>query len=346
MKRAILIILAMMLIVSAPVHSQGRFLKNVAKDVKNDILGTSGSSAKKTTQPEPSCACSNAEQILGLSQYKFEYSEIKIDLLDDGSFLVLDYVSEKYFIISNGVKKGPYNEGDPAVAAYKGTGTTDESPFVVRYKEYITKQGDKYLIKFNGKSYGPYARVDNFAVTKSKDKFAATVTENIAVTDDEGKKMDAAIKNAKTDAERMELAMKYSQQMSQKIIASGGAEGISAKLISNIEGVNYNPMMTAPYNAKMKYDDIVYARMADIMDLKGNKLVTLKQQDIGNENIWINSGNTVYASYANGTLNMSDGKTLSDLFNAYLIKSEGKLWLAYMYYSPAKNAIMQCKLAF
>jgi hypothetical protein len=335
-----------MLIISAPVHSQGRFLKNVAKDVKNDILGTSGSSAKKTTQPEPSCACSNAEQILGLSQYKFEYSEVSIDILDDGSFLVFDRISQKYYIIANGVKKGPFSEDDPAVAAYKGSGNSEGNPVILRYKEYITKQGDKYLIKFNGKSYGPYARVDNFAVTKTKDKFAATVTENIAVTDDEGKKMDAAIKNAKTDAERMELAMKYSQQMSQKIMAAGGAEGISSKLVSNIEGVTYNPTVTGPYNAKMKYDDIVYARMADIMDLKGNKLITLKQQDIGNENIWINSNNTLYASYANGTLSMSDGKSLSDLFNAYLIKSEGKLWLAYMYYSPAKNAIMQCKLAF
>lgn len=346
MKRSILIVVSLMLIMSAPVHSQGRFLKNVAKDVKGEILGTSGSSAKKTTQPEPSCACSNAEQVLGLSQYKLEYSEISIDILDDGSFLVFDRISQKYYIIANGVKKGPFSEGDPAISAYKGSGNSDENPLAIRYKEYITKQGDKFLIKFNGKSYGPYARIDNFAVTKTKEKFAATVTENIAVTDDEGKKMDAAIKNAKTDAERMELAMKYSQQMSQKIMAAGGAEGISSKLVSNIEGVTYNPTVTGPYNAKMKYDDIVYARMADIMDMKGNKLITLKQQDIGNENIWINSGNTVYASYANGTLSMSDGKSLSDLFNAHLLKTEGKVWLAYMYYSPSKNAIMQCKIAF
>ncbi len=346
MKRSISIIVLLVLIISLPVHSQGRFLKNVAKDVKGEILGTSGSSSKKTTQPEPSCACSNAEQILGLTQYKFEYSEISIDILDDGSFLIFDRISQKYYIIASGVKKGPYSEGDPAIAAYKGSGTTDENPIVLRYKEYISKQGDKYVIKFNGKSYGPFARVDNFAVTKTKEKFAATVVENIAVTEDEGKKMDAAIKNAKTDAERMELAMKYSQQMSQKMMAAGGAQGISAKVVSNIDGVTYNPMMTGPYNAKMKYDDIVYAKMADIMDMKGNKLITMKQEDIGNENIWINSGNTIYASYANGTLSMSDGKSLSDIFNAYLIKAVGKIWLAYMYYSPAKNAIMQCKLAF
>jgi hypothetical protein len=86
--------------------------------------------------------------------------------------------------------------------------------------------------------------------------------------------------------------------------------------------------------------------MADVMDLRGKKLISVKQQDIGNENIWINSNNTIYASYANGTLTMSDGKNLSDLFNPYLTKTDGKIWLAYMYYSPAKNAIMQCKISF
>lgn len=345
MKRSLLFCISLILVVSIPVHSQGRFLKNVAKDVKGEILGSSGSGSKKTVQPEPSCACSNAEQILSLTQYKLEYSEIDINLLDDGSFLVFDRISQKYYIISGGARKGPFSEGDPAIAAYTGSDEQGANP-VVRFKEYISRQGDKYLIKFNGKTYGPYARVDHFAVTKSKDKFAATVTENIAVTEDEGKKMDQAIKNAKTDAERMELAMQYSQQMSQKMMAAGGAQGISAKIVTNIEGANYNPMITGPYNSNMKYDDIVYTKMYDVMDLKGNKLVTLKQQDMGNDKIFVNSGNTGYASYANGTLNLPDGKTLSDLFNPHLIKTEGKVWLAYMYYSPAKNAIMQCKISF
>ncbi|HLN56498.1 MAG TPA: hypothetical protein VK207_10920 [Bacteroidales bacterium] len=347
MKRSILLIVSLALLIAAPVQSQGRFLKNVAKDVKGDLLGSSGGSSKKTTQPEPSCACSNAEQILSLSQYKLEYSEVNIDLMEDGSFLVYSRMDQKYYIINNGVMKGPYADGSPALAPY--TGSSDDpsvNPLTVKFKEYISTQGDKFIIKFNGKTYGPYARVDHFAVTGSKDKFAATVVDNIAVTEDEGEKMDKAIKNAKTDAERMELAMQYSQQMSQKMMAAGGAQGISPKLVSNIEGATYNPMMAGPFNSKMKFDDIVYTKMADVMDLRGKKLITVKQQDIGNEKIFVNSANTVYASYADGTITLSDGKSLSDLFNPHLVKADGKTWLAYMYYSPAKNAIMQCKIAF
>lgn len=346
MKRFLIFIACLSLISSLPLQSQGKFIKNVAKDVKTDLLGSSESSNKKSVQPEPSCACNNAEQILSLSQYKLEYSEIDIDLLDDGSFLVFDRISQEYYIIAGGTRKGPYQEGDAAIAPYTDSDESGINSLIVKYKDYISKQGDKYIVKFNGKTYGPYARVDYFVVTKSKDKFAANVTENIAVTEDEGKQMEEAINNAKTDAEKMELAMKYSQQMSQKVMAAGGAEGISSKLITNIEGADYNPMTTGFYSADMKYDDILYTNMADIMDLKGNTLLSLKQQDIGNEKIFVNSSNTEYASYANGTLSMSKGKELSELFNPHLIKAEGKVWLAYMYYSPAKNAIMQCKIAF
>ncbi|MGE5420327.1 MAG: hypothetical protein ACM3UT_09090 [Chloroflexota bacterium] len=347
MKRSIPIIVSLVLLITVPVHSQGRFLKNVAKDVKTDLLGSSGGSSKKTTQPEPSCACSNAEQILSLSQYKLEYSEVSIDLMEDGSFLVYGRIDQKYYIINNGVMKGPYSEGSPALAPY--TASSDDpsvNPLMLKFKDYISKQGDKYIIKFNGKTYGPYARVDQFAVTGSKDKFAATVVDNIAVTEDEGEKMDRAIKNAKTEAEKRELAMQFSQQMSQKMMAAGGAQGISPKLVSNIEGATYNPMMAGPFNSKIKFDELVYTKMADVMDLKGKKLISVKQQDIGNESIFVNSANTVYASYADGTLTMSDGKSLSELFNPHFVKADGKVWLAYMYYSPAKNAIMQCKTAF
>lgn len=346
MKRSVMCFLVISLISSYSAFSQGRFLKNVAKDVKGELLGNTGSSSKKSTQPEPPCACNPAEEVFGLSQYNLMYSEITIDPLEDGSFLVMDRISQNYYILKNGVKKGPYSEEDPAVAPYLNNSGSDVNPLMLKYKDYISKSGDKYLIKFNGKTYGPYARIDNFAITKSKTKFAATVTENIAVTEDEGKKMDEAIKKAKTQQEKMDLAMQYSQQMTQKMIAAGGAEGISSKLVSNIEGTNYNPMTTGGYSADMKYDDILYTRMADIMDLKGNKLMTMKQEDIGNEKVFVNSGNTVYAVYRSGTLSMSDGKSLSELFNPQLVQSAGKTYLAYMYYSPSKNAIMQCKIAF
>ena len=99
-----------------------------------------------------------------------------------------------------------------------------EAGFLAKNKPYITKSGDKFLITFAGKKYGPYARIDNFTVSKSKDKFAALATENVIVTEDQGKKMEEAMENAKSDDERMELAMEYAQQMSEAH-DSGGRTG-------------------------------------------------------------------------------------------------------------------------
>jgi hypothetical protein len=345
MKKLLVCFLAVSLVSAYSAFSQGKFLKNVAKDVKGDILGSSGS-GKKSVQPEPPCACNPAEEVFGLAKYNLVYSEVTIDVLDDGSFLVMDRLSQKYYIFKDGSQKGPYSEEDPAVAPYLGNSGTDESPAVQKYKQYISKAGEKYLIKFGGKSYGPYARVDAFAVTKSGDKFAATVVENIAVTDDEGKKMDEAIKKAKTQQEKMDLAMQYSQQMSQKMMAAGGAAGISAKLVTNIQGASFNPMTAAGYTADMKYDDILYLKFADIVDLKGNKIISMKQQDMGYKNVFVNTSNTVYAIYRDGTLTMSDGKSLTELFSPQLMRAEGKTYLAYLYYSPSKNAIMRCKIPF
>lgn len=345
MKRSLIILVSLILLIQVPGLSQGRFLKNVAKDVKNDLLGTSGNS-QKSTQPEPPCACKDAEQVLGMSQHQLQYQEVTIDILDDGSFLVYDRIGDKYYIISGGVKKGPFSDGDAALAPYRNFDDPNSTPFAVKYKEYISKQGDKYLIKFAGKTYGPYARIDNFAVTKSKEKFAATVVENLVASEDDGKKMEEAMAKAKTDAEKMELAMQYSQQMSRKIMAAGGPEGMSSKLITNIEGATHNPLTGGIYNASYSYDDILYTNMTNVMDLKDQKIITLKQQDLGNSDIFINSSKTGYASYADGTLTWSDGKTLSELFSPHFVKADGKLWLGYMYYSPAKDAIMKCKVAF
>lgn len=346
MKKSLVCFLAIIMLSSYGAFSQGRFLKNVAKDVKGELLGSTGSSSKKTVQPEPPCACNPAEEVLDLSKFNLMYSEITFDLLDDGSFLVMDRLSQQYYIFNGGVKRGPYSEEDPAVATYLGNSGSDENPFVQKYKQYISKSGEKYLIKFGGKTYGPYARIDNFAVTKSGNKFAATVVENIAVTEDEGKKMDEAIKKAKTEQEKMELAMQYSQQMAQKVMAAGGAEGISSKLITNIDGVNSNAVRTGQYSAEMKYDDILYTSFSDVLDLKGNKLITLKMEDRACDKIFINSDNTAYATYLNGTLKISNGKSLTELFGPHVIQSQGKQYLAYLYFSPSKNAVMQCKIAF
>ena len=48
------------------------------------------------------------------------------------------------------------------------------------------------------------------------------------VTEDQGKKMEEAMKNAKTDQERMDIAMKMSQQMQNQMMQGGGPGSLAA----------------------------------------------------------------------------------------------------------------------
>lgn len=345
MKRSLAVLISFCML-SAFANAQSGFIKKVANNVANDVRGASGGNSKNK-QPEPSCACTGAEVVLDLEgSLKLQYSEISINVLDDGSLLVMDRFSQKYYTVKDGSTKGPFTENDPQVAPFLSSGGGDEDNSMARYSQYISKAGDKYKITFNGKSYGPFAEIRNFAVTKSKDKFAASVVENIVATEDEGKKMEEAIKNARSDQEKMELAMKFSQEMQQKMMAGGGPSAMTPKVITNIEGANFNMLTGGSYNSEMKYDDILVTKYNIITDLKGNKVIDIKPEHAAAKNVFVNSSNTKYAAYDHGTLNFSDGTSLSDLFNPRLMKSEGKIWLAYMYYSPGKNAIMQCRIPF
>lgn len=350
MKRLLLFLTAMLFACVLPLSAQSKFIKNVAKDVKSEILGSSsgGKSATKT-QPEPKCACNNAEEVLSLNGMNMMYSELSIDMLDDGSFLVQDRISQQYYIIKDKVKKGPYNEDSPQVAAFREPeGQENASDFLVlKYKDYISKTGDKYTIKFNGQTYGPYAMVNSFVIPKSGDKFAALVTENVVATEDRGRQMEEAMKKAKTDQEKMELAMKFSQEMQQKMMAGGGPMSTLPKVVSSIPDLKFDPMTGGTnLNGKMKYDEILACKYDQIIDLKGNKVMTIKPEQSASENIFVNTTNTKYAWYTYGTLYFSDGTSMSELFSPHLMKSEGKIYLAYLYYSPAKNAIMRCKILF
>jgi len=347
MKKPILLLLAICLLFGNPVHAQ---ISRYVNKVTNDILGkpeTTSNTQKQ--QPEPKCACEQPELILELTgKLQINYSEVNISVMADGSILVKDRNTGKYYVAKNGVTNGPYSEGDPAIAAYINTPEADKenTPLLKMYKDYISQTGDKYLITFNGKKYGPYAQINSFVVTLSKDKFAATVVENVITTEDQSKKMEEAIKNAKSDQERMEIAMKYSQEMQQKMMAGGGATSILPKFITNIAGATYDPNTGGTFNGKMKYDDILVNRYEGLTDLQGNKVVTIKPEYAGSDKIFVNSTNTKYAVEGYGTLTFSDNTTLSDLFNVRLVKTDGKVYLAYMYYSPKRNAIMQCKILF
>jgi len=96
----------------------------------------------------------------------------------------------------------------------------------------------------------------------------------------------------------------------------------------------------------MKYDDTLLVAYNKIIDLQGKTVLTLNPEVIGGGQLFINTDNTKYAVFDYGKLTFSDKTALPDLFDPYLTKVDGKIYLAYMYYSPKKNSIMQCKVPF
>lgn len=351
MKRSIFLLVAVCLMFSNNVNSQN-LLKKVGQAVANEVTGsgTSSGSGSAKADPEPSCACDDAELIVGLGgSLKIDYKEANISTMDDGALLLQDKLSGNYYIVKDGVTQGPFQAGDPKIAGFEiGDDVKGTDKLLMRYRNYISRNGDKYLIKFGGTTYGPYGHISSFAITRTKDKFAALVVENVVVTEMDGKAMDEAIKNAKTDQERMQLAMKYSQQMQQKMMSGGGPNSMVTKLVSNVPNVTFDFMKQpgAEPNGEMKFDEILLTSYDKVYNLQGQVAITLKNEHIGADNIFVKTDNTKYAIYNYGSIMFSDGKSLTDLFNPHLIKTGGQVYLAYMYYSPKRNAIVQCKIPF
>jgi hypothetical protein len=344
MKKSIFLLLMLCLIGAAPVNSQG-LLKKVTNSMKDELLGTK----KGNTDPEPACACSDAEQVVGLGgKLKIDYKEADISTMDDGSLLMKNRISGEYYIYKDGVTSGPIREGDPRLAGFTENSNANDAnaAMLLRYKDYISKSGEKYMINFGGKQYGPFAQIYSFVMPRSGDKFAAQVVDNIVATEADSRKMDEAIKNAKTDQEKMDLAMQYSQQMGQKLLQSGGAASIIPKIVSNVPGVvsNMTGFQSGMINGNVKYDEIVLTAYNKISDLSGKTLIALKTENYGATDVFVNSANTKYAVYNYGTIAFSDGTSLIDLFNPHLVKTGSQVYLAYIYFSPKKNAMMQCKI--
>jgi hypothetical protein len=353
MKKSILFLLALFLFLATPGNAQvGRLLNKVSKSVTNQASGKPETGTKAANQePEPKCACDNAELILGLGgNLKLDYSEITISVREDGAVLIKDKITGDYYIGKDGTSQGPIKAGDARLKGFDEIDNEVDSKSAKAWanNEFISSSGEKYLIKFGGKSYGPYSQINDFKVAKSKDKFAAIVIENVPVSEAEGKKMEEAIKNAKTDQEKMDLSMKYSQQMMQKMQAGGGPMSTLPKLVTNIQGVNYDPLKSVggTLNNNVKYDDILLTTYDKVIDLSNKVLLTLKPEDNGAKDLFVNTSNTKYAIYNYGTLKFSDGTTMSDLFNPHLLKVSGQVYIAYMYYSPKRNSLMQCKIPF
>lgn len=361
MKKSLLFLLVISVLLINPANSQGLLNKvksAVSKEISGNKTNSAGQGSSKTA-PEPKCACENPELVVGLDNNKILYNEMSVFMKDDGSLLIWNKAENKYYIAKNGKTEGPYSSEDKIVTDFKALAGGDQESddnekdsdfWFAKYPSYISRSGEKYLIKFNGKSYGPYALISEFVVPASKDKFAAMVTENMAMTKAQGKKMEEAMKNAKTDQERMELSMKYSQMMTQNVMDGGGASSILPKLVTSIPGAlsddETQQTMGWKLNGTAKYDDIVFIAPNGIFDLKGKQLLNVPYGLEESENFFVSSTNDRYASYNYGTLTFSDKSTLAQLFSPCLTKKDGKVYIAYLYYSPSRNAIMRCYIPF
>jgi len=350
MKKSILFLVAICMIFINPVNAQlGGILKKVSKSMTNELLGKP---EEKDRGPEPACACEKADLILDLGgKLKIDYKEVSISVLEDGRILVSTRGTDQLYVLKDGVTQGPFHSDDPRVKEFETTDKDNNSidNLILKNKPYISRSGEKLLITFDGKTYGPYGAINSFVVSLSKDKFAAIVIENPLMTENEGKKMEAASKNAKTDQEKMDLAMAYAQQMQEKMMQGGGPSSTMAKFVSNIPNVKYDPIKTVggTLRGNIKYNDILMVGYNSITDLQGNTLLSIKPEAFASDKLFVNSDNTKYAYFNYGTLTISDNRILSEVITPHLVKeADGKIYIAYMYYSPKKNSIMQCKIPF
>jgi hypothetical protein len=255
---------------------------------------------------EPKCACDQPEFILSLGgKLKIDYKEMNICNMPDGSLLLQDRNADKYYILSTGITSGPYESGDPKLMAFENCymGSTNPEDQLLRYKGILSKSGEKYLITFKGKSYGPYAEIYEFIVSLSKEKF---------------------------------------------VVLAAKQEGEIPSLVSNIPNATFDVTndMNLGMDGSIKYDDIVVVGETKITDLQGKTIFSVDSLIYSTEGLFLNQTNTRYAWYNYGTLYFNNGRSLPDCFNPHFVKIGGTEYLAYMYYSPVKNAIMQCKVPF
>lgn len=132
------------------------------------------------------------------------------------------------------------------------------------------------------------------------------------------------------------------------VVMAVSKDGEMPKLITNIPDVTFDIVnaINSGLCGGIKYDEILVVTEDRILNLQGKTLFNIKPEMTACEQLFINSSNTRFAYYDFGTLIFSDGKSLPDCFNPHLLKSGSTVYLGYMYYSPKRNAIMQCKIPF
>jgi len=70
----------------------------------------------------------------------------------------------------------------------------------------------------------------------------------------------------------MDLAMKYSQELQQKMMAGGGPMSTLPKLVTSVPNATLDPMkaMGGTLNGNIKFDDLFVVAYDKILDLQGN----------------------------------------------------------------------------
>lgn len=255
--------------------------------------------------PEPACACTQPELVIELGgKLKLNYREMNVCTMDDGSLLLMDRDNEDYYIVKGGVTQGPFKEEDPRITGYERCylESTSIDDLLGRYKGIVSKSGEKYLITMGGKNYGPFIEIADFAITASRNKFAAIAYDK---------------------------------------------DGEMPKLFTNIPNATFDIVNTlnAFMSGNIKYDEILIMTEDRVLNLQGKTVLNIKPDRIY-YNVFLGSADNKFAYYDSENIELSDKTTLTEIFNPHLLKSGSTVYLAYMYYSPKRKAIMQCKIPF
>ncbi|MBN1821738.1 MAG: hypothetical protein JW833_13545 [Prolixibacteraceae bacterium] len=335
-------------IVSGANAQLGKMLNKVKNKIVDKAIGNENQSGNQASEPD--CASDDAVVAFEFDKgYTVDMNEISVTI-KNGDILLYARNTSNYFIkrADSDSPEGPFSENDPEVRAFENheaeVNPENSQAYAVSYPGIIFRTGDKYEIKLDGQTYGPFAVIQTFVINLSKTKFVAAVTPDVLFTENEQKQMQNA--ENKTQTEQMAMAMQMAQKMQQRM--AGGATDIQQKIVSNIEGVSQDMMYNATLSSEIKFDDIVWVGFDKITDLFGNTLLNIdhSRMNVQNGNFWLSSDNKSWATFSYGQLTFSDGKILKDLFAPYRAYENGKPSLVYMYFSPKHNAIMKVAIPF
>jgi hypothetical protein len=331
----------------------GGLLNKVKNKVVDKALGNDSGSKTGNQAKEPDCATMNDKVVFEFDKgYKVDMTEITV-CIQNGDILLFSKLTGKYFVKKKNSEspEGPYEADNPEVTRFNCNTTVssnDKKDFSIIYPEFVSHAGEKFLIKFGGKTYGPYATIMNFVVSDLKSKFVAMVIPDMMFTEKENQELEKESKNADnmTMEQKMAMARKIQDKMMQKTM-NGTPMDFQMKIISNVPNVSGTLGATVMYSSAIKYDDIVCLGNGQIMDLTGKTIFTYDIQKVNpNDGLWLSSDNTRYVTYSYGLLKFSDGKECNQVFSPWLVKEGDKLFLNYLYYSPKRNAIMQISNSF